>query len=176
MFRAVALVMVPLALIYWFFSNDIGDHPVEPVNQDTVLTQAAEEAPFQVMAPAGLPSDRWVPNRASWVGKGEPDLNGEPMSGGQLDLGYVSPEDIYFGVRQTDVDQGLTIRDLSREGRPQGTEDIDGETWERWRSPDGRTGVLVTTTDDGSTLAVAADADFTQLSQFARLIEPWTAE
>ena len=72
---------------------------------------------------------------------------------------------------QTDQEPEEIIGELSRGGQQQGEETIDGRQWERWRSPDGRTGVLASTTD-GVTITVTADTDFTRLADFARTLQP----
>lgn len=170
MVRSLAIILVPLVLIYWLFTKDIEEQPVQSIDYAPTLREANERAPYTVMAPEGL-GDGWIPTQSHYFDDGQLGRDGEPTQGNEWVVGFISPDEVYYSVLQTDHDPAETIGELSRGGQQQGSETIEGRQWERWRSPDGRTGVLATTTD-GVTLTVTADADFTQLSDFARTLEP----
>ncbi len=170
MVRSLAIILVPLVLIYWLFTKDIEEQPVRSIDYAPTLREANERAPYTVMAPEGL-GEGWIPTQSHYFDDGQLGRDGEPTQGHEWVVGFISPDEIYYGVLQTDHDAAETIGDLSRGGQQQGSETIEGREWERWRSPDGRTGVLATTAD-GVTLTVTADADFTQIADFARTLEP----
>lgn len=170
MIRSLAVILIPLLLMYWLFSKDIGDHPVEPIDYRPTLRQAVENAPYAVLAPEGL-GPEWIPTQAHYFDKGQTAMDGKPSPGNEWALGLLSPDEIYYGVLQTDQDAAETVGQLSRGGQQQGTEVIAGRTWKRWRSPDGRTGVIASTAD-GVTITVTADADFTELAGFAHTLQP----
>lgn len=171
MIRSLAVIMVPVVLMYWLLSRDIGDHPVERIDYAPVLAEAKEKAPYTVMAPEGL-GPEWIPNRSQYVSVGETTTNGSAAPGNQWQLGFISPDEIYYSILQTDAERIATVGDLSRGGSEQGTEMVNGQEWERWRSADGRTGVLAYTDPEGVTISVTADTDFAALATFAATLEP----
>ncbi len=161
---SMAVLIIPLALITWFFTVD-PEPVVEPVDPGPTLAVAAEESPYPVLSPANLPAD-WTPTRVAWAADGERWITGEPAVGNSWQLGYLAPNEIYVAVQQRDrATQGF-LRDVTREGVPEGsTVGIDGRDWERWVSADDRTRALVWR--DGEMVAVVAgDTDFAQLEAF----------
>ena len=170
MVRSLAIIIVPVVLLYWLFSSEAEPTPVQVIDYGPTVREATEKAPYPVMAPEGL-AEEWRPVQASYFPKGETADDGKPAAGNRFTLGFLSPDDIHYGVVQTDQEPEEIIGELSRGGQQQGEETIEGRQWERWRSPDGRTGVLASTTD-GVTITVTADTDFTRLADFARTLQP----
>lgn len=170
--KSMALVIVPILLITWLFTNNVRDYPVEKVEWRPVLTQARAEATWPVAAPEGLPEEgrnAWVPSRVSWVKVGGPATGG-PSPRNQWRVGFLSPEQTYYEVNQGDGEPALFIADITRDGRRVGEETLAGQSWERWESADGRTRTLLLRADP-TVIMVTADAGFTELQQFARALQ-----
>jgi len=158
--RSLLLIIVPILIITFVFTRNTGDHPVEAVDVGPVLGQARQQAPYPVLAPAALPPE-WVPTRVSW----EPDGHDGAPPRELWQVGYLSPDRIYFGLSQSpDSDDLITAQ--TRDGLPDGTSTVVDTTWERRLSPDGRTRSLVRVGDEVTTVIVA-DTDYAALEAFA---------
>ena len=162
---SMAVLIIPIALITWFFTID-PEPVVEAVDPGPVLARAAEESPYPVLSPVDLPGE-WTPTRVDWAADGDRWITDEPAVGNSWRLGYLAPNDIYVAIQQRDRAVAGFLRDVTREGAPDGsTTEIAGRRWERWVSADDRTRSLVWR--DGEMAAVVAgDADFDQLEAFA---------
>ncbi len=159
MVRSLLLIIVPLLIISFLFTRTIGDHPVQSVEVAPVLTQARAEAPYPVSVPVNLP-EAWVPTRVAW----EPDgFEGAPPRR-LWQVGYLSPDQIYFAVNQS-PDADVLVPAQTRDGVADGSSVIAGSTWERRVSADGRTRSLVRATGPVTTVVVA-DADYAALEAF----------
>lgn len=165
MIRSLVIILVPLLLITWFFSSNLRDHPVQPVDWRPAYDQARAEAAYSVLAPADLPAE-WIPTRVGWVREGGSASGGAPAAGDEWTIGYLSPDQIYFAVRQSDAAPAQTIADASRDARPDGTGQVGGQRWERFVSPDDRTRSLVLRGPDVTTV-VTADAPYGAVEAFA---------
>lgn len=162
MFLSLGVIIVPILLLTWLYTNNLPDYPVQAIDPAPVVAQARAEASYPVYAPAGLPTGDggWIVTQASWVPKGGQTRGGGGVSASDEWLwGGLDQSKIYYAVNESDDEPGTVIRRLSRDGSPDGTSTVGGEQWERWRSPDGRTRVLVLRQDD-YTLAVTADAPY----------------
>jgi hypothetical protein len=159
MVRSLLVIIVPLLIISFFFSRNLGDHPVQTVDVGPVLAQAREEAPYPVLAPVNLPGD-WQPTRVSWEPTGH---EGAPPRE-HWQVGYLSPDRIYFAVNQSPDAEALLPAE-TRDGLPDGSSTLAGAAWERRVSADGRTRSLVRDTGPVTTVVVA-DADYAALEAF----------
>lgn len=165
MVRSLAVILIPLVIITFFFSRNLGDHPVTVVDYPPVLAKARQEAPYPVLAPTGLPPT-WRPTQAQWVPQGSPYLNGEPSARNLWELGFLSPEDVFVAVNQGDVQPADFIEVKTRQGLPDGSSQINGQTWERRVSEDERTRSLVWSTPKVTTVVVG-DTSYSGLEAFA---------
>lgn len=160
MVRSLLLIIVPLLIISFFFTRTLGDHPVRTVDVGPILAQARDEAPYPVLAPVNLP-EGWQPTRVAWEPAGH---EGAPPRE-HWQVGYLSPDQVYFAVNQS-PDREILIQAQTRDGLPDGSSTLAGTAWERRVSPDGRTRALVR--DAGPvTTVVVADADYAALEAFA---------
>ncbi len=160
MVRSLLVIIVPLLIISFLFTRTLGDHPVEAIEVAPTLAQARDEAPYPVLAPVNLP-EAWVPTRVAWEPEG---YEGAPPRQ-HWQVGYLSPEQIYFAVNQS-PDPDLLIPAQTRDGVPDGSSTVAGVAWERRVSADGRTRSLVRATRPVTTVIVA-DADYAALEAFA---------
>ena len=162
---SMAVLLVPIAIIVWWFTVTPEPEP-QAVDVDGTLTRALAETPYPLLR-AGDLGDGWIPARVAWAKEGDPWITSEPATGNWWQVGYLSPEQVYFGVQQRDGAAGAFVADTTREGKPLGgAVELAGRSWERFESDDGRTRSLVHA-DDEVTSIVTADTDFTQLEAFA---------
>lgn len=162
MVRSLLVILVPIVLISWFFSSNLKDYPVQAVDWRPVLTQARDQATYPVLAPTNLP-ESWVPTRVSWTPKG---TGATTSLGNDWMLGYLSPDTVYFGLRQSDGNPAKVIADASREAEQDGSSTVGSQTWDRYVSEDGRTRSLVVQ-GQGVTTVVTADAPYPALEAYA---------
>lgn len=164
---AVAALLVPVVLIYLWFSR-IPEPEVRAVDWQPVVAQARAEAPFPVAVPRNLPGD-WVVVRARWTPLGEPGLNREPAIGNTFQLGFLTNQQIYLGLDQRDADRRGLIREVTRDGIADGESMLAGVGWQRFVSKDDRTRALVRVST-GDTLVISGDVPYEALEAFAATI------
>jgi hypothetical protein len=102
----------------------------------------------------------------NWVPQGQPYLNGEASQRNLWQVGFLSPDDVYIDLNQGDARPQELVDQQSREGTPDGTSVVAGQTWERLVSTDGRTRSLVLR-GPGSTIIVSADLPYEALEAYA---------
>lgn len=165
MVLSMAVIMVPVLLIVWFFTQP-GDTTPQRADVAGTLAAAEEQADYPLLVAQGL-GDDWVPVRAAWAQSGKPWITSEPAVGDSWQVGYLSPQETYFGVQQRDESSSQFVSATTRDGKPVGdTVDFAGHTWDRYESADGRTRSLVTVQGE-VTSVVTADTDFASLDAFA---------
>ena len=165
MFLSMAVIVVPVLLLVWFFSSP-GEEEPQRVDVAAQLKRATVESPYPLLVAEGLGSE-WVPVRAAWALEGQPWITGEPAEANSWQVGYLSPDEVYFGLQQRDGAEVAFVRSATREGHAVGGEvEAAGRSWERYESSDGRTRSLVSE-GEADTAVVAADADFVALEAFA---------
>ena len=161
---SMGVLLVPLLLIMWFFTVN-PEETAEAIDLDPYLEQAESADAYPVLRAEALPEE-WVPVRAAWAADGERWLDGEAADGNSWQVGYMGPDDIYYGVEQRDRSAPRAIADLTRDGEATGdTIEAVGWTWERYESEDGRTKSLVATEGD-MVAVVSADTGFDALEAF----------
>lgn len=163
--RSLAVLLIPLLVITFLFTRNLGDHPVNVVDYRAELAKARQEAPYAVLAPTGLPTT-WRPTQAEWVPRGATYLNDQPSVRNLWELGFLSPENIFIAVNQGDLQPEEFIELKTREGTPDGTSQLGGQEWQRRLSADGRTRSLVRS-DPKVTTVVVGDASYEGLEAFA---------
>lgn len=168
MIVAMAVLMVPILLVVAFFTRDPAP-PVTRIDYAPVAQRAAAEASFPVMVPSNLP-EGWTPTRARWTPQGRPLLNGEPAVGGTWQLGFLSPGELYVALDQRDQAQDLFVKDVTRDGHPDGESTVGGAAWQRFVSADGRTRSLVQR--GAAATIVSGDLDYAALEAFASTLVP----
>lgn len=161
---AVAILLLPVVLIYLFFSR-IPEPPVNAVDWRPVVQQAQAEAPYPVAVPKNLP-DTWTVIRARWTPTGQPGLDKQPVVGNTFQLGFLTPAQVYIGLDQRDTDPIGLIRAATRDGAPDGESTISGQVWTRYVSEDDRTRSIVRPYGT-STVVVSGDLPYESLDTFA---------
>lgn len=167
--RCLAFILIPIALVGALMTINLDDAPVRPINYTPQLTTAREEAPYPVLAPVGLPGE-WVPTSATWTKVGGLGLNDEPAVRNEWKLGFLSPDKVYYGLSQGDVETKKLVSEATREGVEDGESVVRGATWQRLISPDGRTRSLVQSGDEVTTI-VSADTEYPALDAYAATLK-----
>lgn len=165
MLISMAVLLIPIALILWFFTDN-PEAEVEPIDIQPQLTRAEAESPYPVLRATNLP-EGWEPVRAAWAKDGSKWIDDQAAVGNAWLLGYMGPDGIYYGVEQRDRAAGDVIVRITREGHETGeTVEAAGMEWTSYESKDGRTTSLVSR--DGDAVAViAADTDLDAVAAFA---------
>jgi hypothetical protein len=164
MFIAVVVLLIPMVLIYWWFSRVPEAQPTA-IDWQPVVAQARAEAPYAVEVPRQIPSS-WTVVRARWTPLGRPGLDQKPAIGNTFQLGFLTDQRMYIGLDQRDTDGPGLIRDASRDGAAEGESVIDDVPWQRYVSRDGRTRALART-GGGSTVVISGDLPYESLEAFA---------
>jgi hypothetical protein len=146
----VGVFVAFLFVVVWRPSPD----PVRTVDPAPALLTAREQAGYPVYAPAGL-SPQWRATSARFEADGDATV---------WFLGYVTPDDEYIAVAQTDGDPETFIEEQTLEGVPDGETTIGAQVWQRYSTPDQRSLVR---TAEGSTVIVTGSASYEQLADFA---------
>ena len=159
------VILIPLLIITFLFTRLPKDHPVTVVDWKPVLAKARSEAPFPVLGPTNLPGE-WRVTRATWIKQGQTDNNGQAAAANRWQLAVLSPDDVYFGLVQTDQTAGDLIGNETRAGASDGQSTVGGTVWQRRVSTDDRTRSLVLQANAVTTI-VTGDTSYTGLEAFA---------
>ena len=166
MIRSLAVILIPLVIITVLFTDLPDDQPVTEVDWQPVLAVARRDAPFPVLAPSNLP-EGWRATQAEWVKTGEPfrgRCSRRSATSGQL--GFLTPDDVFIGLDQGDLQPDDLVEEQTREGTADGESTVSGQAWERLVSPDGRTRSLVRR-EPAVTTIVSGDLAYAALEAYA---------
>ena len=167
MVRSLAVILVPVVLITWFFTRSLGAPPVHTVDWKPVLAQARAEAGFPIYAPASLSGYRV--NKASWAKRGQAGPTGTPVTADQWELGALNPDSIYVEIDEQNRPDAGFVSDNTRKGAADGQSNVSGMTWMRLVSSDDRTRSLVHTSGT-VTVLVSGDLSYAALDSFAGML------
>jgi len=136
-----------------------------PVRQDVDVSQVFRDVkvsdPFPVLEPTGL-SEEWTPTSA-WF---EPAGVASVIDGGVLHVGYVTPDDSYAEVRQTDGNPKSAVAEWVDDAEEIDTVTVSGTSWDVVESPESGKQGLVTTLK-GTTIVVTGKAELAELQELA---------
>lgn len=169
MIVAMLLIVVPIVLINWFFTQ-VPSPEAKPVPCEAMFEVASKDAMFPLLAPQQLP-DGWTCVRARWTPIGEPGLGGEEAVGDTWQLGYLTPSTMYISLDQRDGAPRSLVKEASRDGRPDGTSTVAGAEWERFVTDDGRTRTLALV-DGSQATVVSGDLPYEALEAFVGTLAP----
>ncbi len=157
MVMSMAVVLLIVGFVVLFIPRPHTD-AVRVVDYTSVLGLARSDAPYPILAPVGL-SDRWRATSVRYSGE-------SPDSDRTWHLGFVTPDDAYAGVEQSNGDRDTFVEEVTNSGDPEGTTEIDGRTWERRQrqSKLQRSLVLV---EPGMTTVVTGTASWSELRELA---------
>jgi hypothetical protein len=158
--RDMLLSMLVVTAIVLVFAQPWNRPPAEVVtvvDPAPVIAAARESLPWQVLAPTGLPPTwRCTSARFDLAGDGEQIVH----------LGYLSETDRYTGLEQSATRVLSFVPDMTLSGVEAGSAQIDGATWTRYETADGRRRSLVRA-DSGVTYVVSGNGDWAEVVRFA---------
>lgn len=160
MVRSLLVVLVLVFVVVALSAQDDSGEDLRPLDYSGVLARAQDTAPYDVLAPLGLPA-AWVPTSAR-TGR-----DGDAVT---WHLGLVTPAGDYAGVEQSDGDPESLVADLAEGGEDTGTVSISGL---RWRKVDGgrpEKHALVLESEAVTTV-VAGGASWAELRTLARSLQ-----
>lgn len=164
MIVAIVVVLAPALLaIAWF--TRLPAPKVNVVDPAPVIAAATKADAFPVAVPQSLPTG-WQCTRARWTPIGEAGIGGAPVPGNTFALGYLTPGQVYLAVDQRDAAPDAFVDAVTRDGVRDGESTVQGATWQRYVSADGRTRSLVLRGTPAVTI-VSGDLGYDALAAFA---------
>ncbi|XRQ11770.1 DUF4245 domain-containing protein [Actinomadura welshii] len=143
------------------------DEQVLPaVDYGSHLWAMSNDAPFTVYAPEGLP-DRWRPTSSRMHGLGEG--GDKPVA---WHLGFVTPQEEYAALEQSNEKPSNYIPRMTNSSQPIGTQDVNGDTWDKYHRKDKKANSLARTLPDGTSLVVTGTATYAELAILAGSLKP----
>ncbi len=160
MVRSLLVVLVLVFVVVALNARDESGSTLRPLDYRGALAQARDTAPYEVLAPVGLPTT-WVPTSARTARVGDAVA---------WHLGLVTPAGDYAGVEQSDGDPEAVVATVAADGRRAGTVTISGLQWRRVEGgrPERRALVL---DGDAVTTVVAGGAAWQELELLARSLQ-----
>ena len=165
MVLSMALVGIVVLAVFWVvaWQRPEVQGPIRPdVDVGRLFDEVQLSEPFPVLEPTGLPS-AWVPTSA-WF---EPIGSDPAIDGGVLHVGYVTPDQSYAEVRQTDGPAQQAVEEwVGEDAERTGTIGIAGHQWSVVESTaSGNQGLVLT--EHGTTVVVTGKADGDELETLA---------
>jgi uncharacterized protein DUF4245 len=146
--------------------------PMDQASAPTTISYHADlavmtrTAPYQVVAPAGLPAS-WSPvNSGVAVG----GANGAGTVTWRL--GYVTPSGTFAALEETNAAAAPFIRRMTNSGTPQAPVPAGGRLWNASENSERGQRSLALTTPAGVTLVITGNAAWSQLRTLAASLQP----
>ena len=165
---SLLVIMIPVAILAFVLTRGQDEPVVKTVDWQPVAAQARQQAPFEILTPVELPAG-WRATQTSWTKIGQADPTGNESVRNRWRLGVLTDQDIYIELDQVDKQAGDFVDDITREGQPDGTSQVDGQTWKRLVTDDDRTRSLVLATPAVTTV-VSGDTSYQQLETYVGLL------
>ena len=164
MVLTMAVLMIPVVLIVWFFQRTPEEPTLPAVDWQQTVASARERADFEVVAPASLP-EGWRATQASFVKAGTKDAAYD-----ELRLVLLDDQNLNLQVRQAKTtDQRAFLVKNTRDGFDSGAQKVGDQVWQQITSGDGRTLYLLGQRDD-SLVLVSGDTSAERLVVFAQML------
>ena len=159
----VRSLLVVLVLVFVVVALNVQRHPDSEVRRfdySGVFSQARDQAPYDVLAPIGLP-DAWVPTSARTTRAG---------AAVTWHVGFVTPDDDYAALEQSDGNPAVFVRQFADGGDRAGSVVIGTATWRRVEGGDPEPRALVIERDAVTTV-VAGNAGWAELRELAASLQ-----
>jgi hypothetical protein len=162
---SVAVVALAAGVIYLFIPHDENKDPVRVVDYSVEVKTASRAAPYPIATPQGLP-EKWRATSVRYEGAGG--------DGAAWHLGFMSPDNEYVAVEQSDADPEAFVDDVTHGAdRTDRTVRVEGDTWTRY---EGDTYDALVRVQPEVTTVVTGTAPPGQLERLAAALEPGTAK
>ena len=168
MLLSLAVILVPVLLIVWFFTRTPDEPNIQQIAWRPVVVSARSYAGYPVLAPREVPEE-WRPTKARYVNKGDRWVGSTISAGNRWELGFLTSQNLYLAVNQSDEPSRAFVAAVTRSATEDGKVTVDRYTWTKMISPDGRTRALVTRIGS-STAVIVADASYSLLTDFAGML------
>ncbi|MSS46725.1 DUF4245 domain-containing protein [Cutibacterium sp. WCA-380-WT-3A] len=168
MFLSLAVILIPVLLIVWFFTRTPDEPNIQQVDWTSMTASARSHARYPVLAPAVVPED-WRPTKARYANRGDRWVGNTISAGNRWELGFLTSQNVYLAVNQSDEPRRAFVAAVTRSATEDGKVTVGRYTWVKMVSPDGRTRAL-TTTIGSSTAVIVADAEYPVLTDFAQML------
>lgn len=170
MVLSMAVILVPVLLIAWWFTRVPSRPPVTPVDITASTRIARTQAHMPIWVPTAMPSG-WVPVRADWAPAHTDLLGHGTVDADTWVVGYQAPGEHYFELDEQAGNRPDFVSDFTSHANADGTVQLDGATWTRYVRQDGTERYLVRTEGSGQavkdTLIVASKQGYEALADFA---------
>ncbi len=156
----VGLGIAALMLVTW---RPKPEAQVRVVDWKPAAVAAQFASHYPVVTPVGL-SDQWRATSARF--EVEPQSAGKPV----WHVGYVTPNNSYAGVEQSDADPAIFISRTVDGGRPDGEVVVGGRPWQSY-GPGANGFRSLVRAEGGSTVIVTGSADSAELTALAAALQ-----
>lgn len=161
MVRSVVVLVGLLSLVVLyqrFYSSGDRDY-TPPVDVGPSLAQARDVAPFDVLAPVGLPSG-WTATSVRYT----------PGSSPRWHLGFLTPTGSYAGLEQEAVPVEELVQEAAAGTSAAGEIGVDGTTWQL-RTDEERGETTLARADGDAAVVVTGSASQAELEQLAGVLQ-----
>jgi Protein of unknown function (DUF4245) len=160
------LVVICLVIVGWNAWRQNSVDPVHPIDPSSTVQLAATRASYPLVVPSGLAGGyRPTSARTDAGNAGE----GAPVT---LEIGYVTPSTRFAGFVVSDDPRAGALRGVLDGARQEGSVELDGTAWIRWRTERGETAL---SREAGRvTVLVSGSAPEKELETVAAAVRPYT--
>ncbi|MFD0905383.1 DUF4245 domain-containing protein [Actinomadura sediminis] len=150
-----------LALMIYVVTPRADEQILPTVDYGSQLWVMRNDAPFTVRAPEGLPAG-WRPTSSRVHG-----LDGEDGGPVAWHLGFVTPNDHYAALEQSNEKASEYVPRMTNSSKPLGTMRVAGHTWKKYHRADKKANSLARTLPGGVSLVVTGTAPYEELAVLA---------
>ena len=168
MLLSLAIILVPVMLIVWFFTRTPDEPNIQQVDWKPVVASARSHGGYPVLAPKEVP-EVWRPTKARYANKGDRWVGNTISAGDRWELGFLTSKNVYLAVDQSDEPGRAFVASVTRSAIEDGKVSVGRYTWTKMVSPDDRTHALVTKISS-ATAVIVADTDYRVLTDFAGML------
>lgn len=163
MLLSMAVIVAGSFFFFLFLPNDASQDPVRPVEYRVEASSAARAAPYELLAPDGLPEE-WRATSVRYQHQGD--------HGSLWRIGFMDPDNEYVALGQADGSAAAFIGDFTKGAEDSGeTSIVDGAEWEYYTGA--KYNALVRTDAEATTI-VTGTAPLERLEEFAAVLAPAT--
>ena len=156
----VGLGIAALMLVTW---RPKPEAQVRVIDWKPAATAAQSASQYPVATPVGL-SDQWRATSARF--EVEPQSAGKPV----WHVGYVTPNNAYAAIEQSDADPSVFISRTVDGGRPDGEVVVGGRPWQSY-GPGANGFRSLVRSEGSSTIIVTGSADSAELTALAAALQ-----
>lgn len=153
---SLAVLLVPILLIVWFFQRAPERPPVQAVDAVGAASAAQKQASFPLLVGTGLP-EGWVPVKATWTPRGGQLLGHGIAEADTWVVGYQTPDESYVSVSQQEGKLASFVSEMTGGADPDGRSTVGGQTWQRYRAATGDDRFLVRVSASDTTIVGGAE-------------------